>query len=345
MARVVTFGELLLRLSAPGHERLLQTPRLDAHFGGAEANVAVGLAHWGHESSFVSHISPGPLGDAALMALRAEGIDTQAVARGGARLGLYFAESGAGPRASQVIYDRAGAAIVEVAEEAVANALEGASWLHVTGITAALGPRPLSTLRRGLAAARRAGIITSLDVNYRAALWAPTEAQRTLRPLLRDVDVLIAGASDMAVALGFSVPSATAISDAEGHAAVLAALTPITAELGPKRVAVTFRDGRSASENGLRAALFDADGGPTGDSRLVVGPRHVVPMIDRIGAGDAFAAGLIHGFLERWPADRVLAFATAAGALKHTIPGDWNRVTEAEVERVASGDDDGRVRR
>ena len=339
--RVVTFGEIMLRLSPPGFERLLQSPRLKATFGGAEANVAVSLAHWGFESVFVSRVPENTLGDAAIRALRAEGVETDAIVRGGNRLGIYFAETGAGQRSSNVIYDRAHSAISDLDPETIdwRQLLEGAKWFHVTGVTAALGPKPAQALATALAAARAARVTTSFDLNFRRKLWSPVEAQATLRTLMKDVNLVIANEEDIQSALGFDVPGAD-VNTGRISASAYRDVAGRVSELGPAHVAITLRESRSASDNGWSALLA---GSALPD--VLESPRCDIRIVDRIGAGDAFAAGMIYGMSTGLAPIESLQFATAAGALKHTIPGDFNRVSVDEVRRLMAGDASGRVQR
>lgn len=339
--KVVTFGEIMLRLSPPGSERLLQSPTLSATFGGAEANVAVSLAHWGFESVFVSRVPPNPLGDAAIRALRAEGVKTDAILRGGERLGLYFAETGASQRPSNVIYDRAHSAISDLDLETLnwPQLLEGATWFHVTGVTAALGLKPARAVAKALGAARAARVTTSCDLNFRRKLWSPAEAQATLRPMMKDVDIVIANEEDIQFALGFDVPAAD-VKAGRVDAAAYRDVARRVGELGPTQVAITLRESRSASDNGWSALLAGSALPEVLHSR-----RHNICVVDRIGAGDAFAAGLIYGISTGLAPMESLQFAVAAGALKHTIPGDFNRVSVDEVRRLAAGDASGRVQR
>jgi 2-dehydro-3-deoxygluconokinase len=337
---VVTFGELMLRLSPPGVERLLQSSRLSATFGGAEANVAVSLAHWGLDSVYVTRVPGHAVGEAAVRALRAEGVRTDFVQRGGRRLGIYFAETGASQRPSAVVYDRTGSSLSEMAPDAVdwPRVVSGARWFHLTGVTPALGPNVARCAAAALAAARAAGATVSLDLNYRRTLWSEAEAQATMRPLVRDVDLVIANEEDVQATLGLGVPGVDVGAgrlDPEAYRDVAAA---VSRELGPRRVAITLRESRSASDNGWSAVLWDE-----ASSALLTSQRHDVRVVDRIGAGDAFAAGLIYGLLTDRAPEAALRFGVAAGALKHTIPGDFNRVSVEEVERLAAGQGSGRV--
>jgi 2-dehydro-3-deoxygluconokinase len=341
-ARVVTFGEVMLRLSPPGHERLLQSPRFDANFGGGEANVAVSLASFGLQSTYVTRLPQNALGDAALRSLRAEGLDVQYVQRGGSRLGLYFAETGAGPRASTVLYDRANSAISEMTAGSApwGRVFEEAAWFHWTGITPALSPSAAACTREAIEAARGAGAKISVDLNYRRKLWSPAEAQKVMRPLVGGVDLLIANEEDLQSVLGLIVHGVNVTTGAVDPAAYRDAAAKVAGDLKIARVAVTLRESTSASDNGWSAVLFDLASGQFHQSR-----RYAIRVVDRIGSGDAFAAGLIYGFLQGWDADASLGFAVAAGALKHSVPGDFNRVSVNEVQQLAGGDASGRVQR
>ena len=339
--KVVTFGELMLRLSPPGFERLLQSPTLAATFGGAEANVAVSLAQWGFDSVYVTRVPTHAVGDAAIRALRAEGVRTGHVLRGGERLGIYFAETGASQRPSSVLYDRAHSAIADIDPAAIdwARIMRGASWFHVSGITPALGPKPAQCVADALAAAREAEVRTSLDLNFRRKLWSPAEAQAALRPLLKDVHLLIANEEDIQSALGFDVPGVDVQTGRVG-ASAYRDVTRRVCELGPHAVAVTLRESVSASDNGWSALLAGTD-----IPDVIQGRHYDIRIVDRIGAGDAFAAGLIYGMTNGLAPIESLQFAVAAGALKHTIPGDFNRVSVDDVTRLMRGDASGRVQR
>ena len=340
--KVVTFGEIMLRLSPPGFERLLQSPVLGATFGGGEANVAVSLAHFGLESHYVTRLPAHAIGDAAVRALRAEGVHTDFIARGGSRVGIYFAETGASQRASTVIYDRAQSAIAEMPADAVAwdRVMDGAAWFHVTGITPALGEQATAATRAAVAAARRAGAKVSVDLNYRKKLWTEARAQDVMRPLMRDVDVVIANEEDLQKVLGVPVEGADVAGASLNVAAYRDAAARVTREFGPSLVAITLRESLSASDNGWSAVLWDGGAGT-----LLQSQRYTLRLVDRIGGGDSFAAGLIYALATGRPHDAALQFAVAASALKHTIPGDFNRVSAAEVDALAGGDASGRVQR
>jgi 2-dehydro-3-deoxygluconokinase len=339
--KTVAFGELLLRLRAPGHERLLQSPVLEATFGGGEANVAISLAQFGLDSHFVTRLPANEIGDAAVRALRAEGVDVDAVQRGGRRVGIYFTETGASQRASLVIYDRAHSALSELqpADVPWSEVLRGADWFHTTGITPALGPGPAECTRSALVSAREAGATVSVDLNYRRRLWTEEDARRILRPLMGHVQLLIANEEHLQTILGVPIAG----TDTEGRPepeAYRAAAERVVAEHGVKWVAITLRESISASENGWTALFYDGT-----SKTLHRAQRYVVRLVDRIGGGDAFAAGLIFALLDGQSPEGALRFAVAAGALKQTIPGDFNRVSVAEVQRLVAGDESGRVQR
>lgn len=340
--KVVTFGEIMLRLSPPGFERLLQSPALHASFGGGEANVAVSLAHFGVESHYVTRVPDNAVGRAALRALRAEGVHVGDVLLGGPRLGIYFAEMGASQRASTVVYDRAGSSVAEIDPDSVdwERVLTGTRWLHATGITPALGPGPAAWTERALKAARDLKVTVSLDLNYRSKLWTEQAAQATLQPLAQLADVLIANEEDLKASLGADLGGTDLSRGALDVAAYQGAAREIARQYGLRQVAVTLRESLSASENGWSALLFDA-----AQDRLVRSRRYLVRLVDRIGGGDSFAAGLIYASLKGKPPEDALELAVAASALKQTIPGDFNHVQIDEVERLARGDASGRVRR
>jgi 2-dehydro-3-deoxygluconokinase len=340
--KTIAFGELLLRLGAPGYERLFQSPVLTASFGGGEANVATSLAHFGLDSHFITRLPHNPLGDAALRALRAEGVDVGSVQRGGERIGIYFSETGASQRPSSVTYDRAHSAISEVDSSAFrwAELLRGASWFHTTGITVALGEGPAECTRRSMAAAREAGATVSFDLNYRRKLWSEEHAREAVRPLLRHIQLLIANEEDLQTMLCVPMARTDVTRGRLDLEAYRAAAEHVASEHGIGRVAITLRQSLSASENGWSAVLYDGS-----SKTLHRAPRYELRLVDRVGGGDSFAAGLIFATLDGRDPEAALRFAVAASALKQTIPGDFNRVSVAEVDRLAAGDASGRVLR
>ena len=332
----------MLRLSPPGFERFLQTPAFVATFGGGEANVAVSLARFGLDSYYVTRLPPHEIGEAAVRALRAEGVKTEFIVRGGERIGIYFAEAGASQRPSNVIYDRARSAVSELEPGALdwATVFRGADWFHVTGITPALGDRAAACTREAVDAARAAGAKISVDLNFRKKLWSPAQAQNVMRPLMRQVDLVIANEEDIQAVLGLEVPDTDVTSgqlNLEGYRTVAQRLSE---ELGPAMVAITLRESQSASDNGWSAVFWDRSSG-----QFLRSQRYDVRLVDRIGGGDSFAAGIIYGLVTGRGGAAALRFAVAASALKQAIPGDFNRVSVAEVDLLAKGDASGRVQR
>jgi len=342
MANIVTFGEIMLRLAPPGKELLFQSPRLSATFGGGEANVAVSLAALGHRSRWVSVVPANPVGEAALRELRRYGVDVGAVVRGGRRLGLYFAETGANERPSRVVYDRDGSGIAEAGPGAIdwAGALEGMDWLHVTGITPALSASAAALTLEAVNAARAKGMTVSLDLNYRAKLWRyGRPAPEVMRELAAHADLLTGNEEDCQRSLGIGpAPEVSAgrvdpeLYD-ELTASILAAFPNLS------RIGLTLRESYSADWNRWSAVLRN-------EKEFLIGPAHEIrSVVDRIGTGDAFAAGLIHGLATGLPDAEALEFAVAAAALKHTIPGDFNFSTEKDVRALVRGDRSGRIQR
>jgi 2-dehydro-3-deoxygluconokinase len=342
MVKTVCFGEIMLRLSPPGFERLFQSPLLQATFGGGEANVAVSLAQFGCDSSYVTRLPANPIGDAAIRTLRGEGVNVEHVVRGGSRLGIYFAETGASQRPSTVVYDRAHSAISELTPGSIPwhDVFDGAVWFHTTGITPALSPSARECTREAIQAAKHAGVRVSVDLNYRKKLWSEREAQQAMRALMPMVDVVIANEEDLQAVLGIDVAHTDVTRGTLDVAAYRAAAERVVSEFGVAQVAVTLRESLSASENAWSAVLFDAPAKAFHQSQ-----RYTVRLVDRIGGGDSFAAGLIYGLVSGRDAETSLRFAVAASALKQTIPGDFNHVSVQEVERLVAGDASGRVQR
>ena len=327
MKRVVSFGELMLRLSPPGQERFFQSPQLRTFFGGSEANVAASLAHFGVDSAYVTRLPANAVGHAAVSALRAEGVDVRGVVRGGDRLGIYFVESGTDLRPLRVVYDRAGSAFSQIESGVVDwNAvLRGAEWFHISGITSALGEGPRHSAQQAVEAARSLGVRVSIDLNYRPALWAGRDPVPTIQPLVRDADLLIGNPGAVAAMLGIE----TAGTRPEPPEALRQTAERLAGEFGIGRVALTRRETLSASEHGWSAALYVASA-----DELHVSRRYQVRVVDRVGGGDSFVAALLFALLDGRTDESSLEFAVAASALKLTIPGDFNRVSVEEVERL-----------
>lgn len=347
--RVVTFGEIMLRLSTPGFQRFRQARSLDVTFGGGEGNVAVSLAQLGDDTRFVTKLPAHDIGQACVDFLRGFGVDASMIVRGGDRIGTYFLETGASQRGSKVIYDRAGAAVTTLTPEELAtaaggsleNIFDGARWFHWTGITPALGETPRRTLDALLTAAKNAGCTVSADLNYRKKLWSVEEARAVMTPLMDRVDVCIANEEDADRSLGMPAERSdveTGAIDEQGYADLAGRLRD---RFGFSAVAITLRESFSASRNGWSALLLD-DAQCSAPTRS---RRYEVQLVDRVGGGDSFAAGLIHGMLNMDDTRAALEFAVAASALKQTIPGDVNLATADEIGALAKGGGSGRVER
>lgn len=340
--KTVCFGEIMLRLSPPGFERFLQTSQLVATFGGGEANVAVSLAAFGCDSYYVTKLPTHAIGEAALKALRAEGVRTEHILRGGDRIGVYYAESSASQRGSQVIYDRARSAIAEMKPGTVnwGPILEGARWFHCTGITPALGDDAAACTKEALQAAKAAGATVSMDLNFRKKLWTEKKAQSVMRPLMEYVNVVIANEEDIQSVLGFEVHGTDVTTGELNLEAYKATAAEVADTFDCALIAITLRESHSASDNGWSACIYEKATGEFQRSQ-----HYDVRLVDRIGGGDSFAGGLIYGLVSGKSPIDALRFAVAASALKQTIPGDFNRVTVDEVERLVKGDGSGRVQR
>ena len=340
--RVVTFGEVMLRLKSPGLERLFQSPALEATFGGAEANVAVSLAQFGVPVSFVSAIPASPVGDACLGELRRFGVDTTHVRRQGGRLGIYFLETGANQRPSKVVYDRSGSAIAtaKVGDFDWDAVLDGASWFHLTGVTPAISQSAADLAIEGARRAREKGITVSCDYNYRKNLWKyGRSAPEVMREIVRHVNVGIANEEDCQQALGIDldVDVAAGTLPADSYAAMASRVLDEFPNLD--RQVITLRESHSADRNGWSAVLHNR-------RECLASRRYeIADIVDRVGAGDSFGAGLIYGLLAYADDRKALEFATAASCLKHSIAGDFNRVTVGEVETLVRGEASGRVQR
>ncbi len=339
MAKVVTMGEIMLRLSTPGYERFVQSDNFDVCYGGGEANVAVSLANYGHESYFVTKLPTHEIGESAVNALRQFGVHTDYIARGGERVGIYFLETGASMRPSKVIYDRAHSSISEAVVEDFDfdKVFEGATWFHWTGITPALGKKSQEVLKAALIAAKKHGVTVSVDLNYRKKLWTPDEAKACMSELMQYVDVCIGNEEDAEKCLGFKAGSDVTSGKLElgGYEEVFRKMKEA---YGFKYIATSLRESFSASDNGWSALAFDGN-------EFYRSRRYEVRIVDRVGGGDSFSGGFIHGLLKYGDYKKALEFAVAASALKHTIPGDFNHVSEKEVETLMNGDASGRVQR
>ena len=340
MAKIITLGEIMLRLSPVGNDRFIQSETLRVIPGGGEANVAVSVANYGHEAYFVSKLPKHEIGQMAVNALRRYGVDTSFVARGGDRVGLYYAETGASMRPSKVVYDRAHSAIAEAKPEDFDfdAIMEGAQWFHWSGITTAISDNAAELTRLACEAAKRHGVTVSVDLNFRKKLWTSEKAISVMRPLMKYVDVCIGNEEDAQLCLGFK-PDADVEggqTDASGYHKIFEQMKK---EFGFKYVVSTLRESFSATHNGWKALIYN------GEEFYESRRYDIMPIIDRVGGGDSFSGGLIHGLLTKPTQGEALEFAVAASALKHTISGDFNLVTVDEVEALAAGNANGRVQR
>ena len=331
----------MLRLSPEGQDRFVQSEALRIIPGGGEANVAVSLANYGHDAYFVSKLPPHEIGQIAVNGLRRYGVRTDYITRGGDRIGLYYCETGASMRPSKVIYDRAHSAIAEADPkdfdfDAI---MEGASWFHWSGITPAISDKAAELTKLACQAAKRHGVIVSVDLNFRKKLWSSEKAISIMRPLMEYVDVCIGNEEDAELCLGFK-PEADVEGGETNAAGYEGIFRQMKEQFGFKYVVSTLRESFSATHNGWKALIYDG-------KEFYQSKRYDInPIIDRVGGGDSFSGGLIHGML-KYPDNQgaALEFAVAASALKHTINGDFNQVSEAEVLALAGGSANGRVQR
>ena len=340
MSKVVTMGEIMLRLSSPFNSRFVQSQSFDVNYGGGEANVAVSLANYGHDAYFVSKVPAHEIGDCAVNSLRKFGVHTDYIARGGDRLGIYYLETGASMRPSKVIYDRAHSSISEAnpSDFDFDKIFENASWFHWSGITPAISDKSAEILRLALISAKKHGVTVSCDLNFRKKLWTSEKAISIMRPLMQYVDVCIGNEEDAQLCLGFKPDSDVTggKTDASGYKEIFKQMKE---EFGFKYVVSTLRESFSATHNGWKALIYNGE-------EFYESKRYDInPIIDRVGGGESFAGGLIHGLLKYKDQGKALEFAVAASALKHTIPGDYNCVSEKEVETLMGGDASGRVQR
>lgn len=343
MAKIVTMGEIMLRLSTPNNERFIQADEFDVNYGGGEANVAVSLANYGHDAEFVTAVPDNAIGNCAVAALRKYGVGTAHIAKCGERLGIYFLETGAAMRASQVVYDRAGSSIATADESAFDfdAIFRDADWFHFTGITPAVSDSAAKLTEAALKAAKKHGVTVSVDLNFRKKLWSSEKAQKVMTALMQYVDVCIGNEEDAEKVLGFK-PGNTDVTKGDLElAGYVDIFNRMIDKFGFKYVVSSLRESHSASDNDWSACIMD------GATREFYHSRkyHITPIVDRVGGGDSFAGGLICGLNDGKDFKAALEFAVAASALKHTIPGDFNYVTRAEVENLAGGDASGRVQR
>jgi len=338
--KIVTFGEIMLRLQTPNFQRFIQAQSFDAVYGGGEANVAVSMANYGFDAHFVTKIPKNPIGEACIAELRKNGVQTNYIARGGERLGIYFVEKGASQRASNVVYDRAHSSIsTAIAEDFDwAKIFDGAAWFHFTGITPALGDDAAALTLEACKKAKENGVQVSCDLNFRKKLWSSEKANEVMSTLMPYVDVVIANEEDAEKVFGITAAGTNVtgghLSD-DGYKDVCKQLV---AKFGFKKVAITLRESISASENNWSALFYDG-------AEFYKSKRYEMTVIDRVGGGDSFGGGLIYGLLSGYSMQDTIEFAVAASCLKHSIEGDFNLVSVDEVKTLAKGDGSGRVQR
>ena len=340
--KILTFGEIMLRLKAPGHERFFQSPMLEATFGGGEANVAVSLANYGMDAEFLTVLPKNDIAECCIRVLRYFGVDTKKIVRGEGRMGIYYLEGGANQLPSKVVYDRAYSAIALAKPGDIDwdKAFDGVDWFHITGITPAISETAMELSLESVAEAKKRGITVSCDLNYRKNLWKYGKAaSEVMNKLAESVDVAIANEEDVQKSLGITadVDVESGALDREKYRVlgnkVLAAFPNM------KLIAITLRESHSADHNGWAACLND------GEHFYVSKKYEIRDIIDRVGGGDSFAGGLIYGLNHYTDRQQALEFAVAASCLKHSVIGDFNRVSVSDVEKLASGDGTGRVQR
>ena len=340
MKKVVTFGEIMLRLAPNGYYRFFQDNQLQATFGGGEANVAVSLANYGLDVAFVTKLPTHAIGQAAINSLRKYGVDTSKIVRGGERVGIYFLEKGASQRGSVCIYDRANSAIAQAkpSEFDWDNIFKDADWFHFTGITPALGENMVEICRQACIAAKKCGVKISCDLNYRGKLWTRAQAQAAMTDLCQYVDICISNEEDAKDVFGIEAENTDIYGgklNKEGYKSVAKQLAD---KFGFEKVAITLRTSISANDNDWAAMLYDGE-------KYCFSKEYHLHIVDRVGGGDSFGGGLIYALLNEKDSQQAIEFAVAASALKHSVEGDYNLVSVSEVEKLAGGDGSGRVQR
>lgn len=340
MGKVITFGEIMLRLAPEGYTRFVQAEKYGATYGGGEANVAVSLANYGIDAAFVTKLPKHEIGQAGVNALRKFGVDTSFIARGGDRVGIYYLEKGASQRPSKVIYDRAGSAIAtaEAGDFDWDKIFADADWFHFTGITPALSDSMAQICLTACKAAREKGITVSCDLNYRNKLWSREKAGKVMGELCKYVDVCIANEEDASDVFGIKAGNTDVTAgqvDREGYKDVAKQLAD---RFGFSKVAITLRTSLSANDNRWAAMLYDG-------ADYYFSKEYLMHIVDRVGGGDSFGGGLIYACLQDYAPQETIEFAVAASCLKHSIEGDFNMVSAEEVKKLAGGDASGRVQR
>lgn len=338
--KVVTFGEIMLRLAPEGYLRFVQAEAFQATYGGGEANVAVSLAGYGAEASFVTKLPKHEIGQAAVNSLRRYGVDTSKITRGGERVGIYFLEKGASQRPSKVIYDRAGSSIAAASASDFDwdDIFDGADWFHFTGITPALGDGVAAICETACAKAKAKGLTVSCDLNYRKNLWSREKAGQVMGALMKHVDVCIANEEDASDVFGIRAENSDVTTGSISHEGYKQVAKALAERFGFSQVAITLRESLSANDNNWAAMLYDG-------KAFYFSKKYPVHIVDRVGGGDSFGAGLIYASLSGFGPQERLEFAVAASCLKHSVEGDFNLVSADEVQKLAGGDGSGRVQR
>ena len=338
--KTVCFGELMLRLAPEGYTRFVQAESFGATYGGGEANVAVSLANFGTDARYITKLPANEIGQAAVNSLRRYGVDTTGIVRGGPRVGIYFLEKGASQRPSKVVYDRAGSsiALADATDFDWKKLLEGATWFHFTGITPALGDNVAKITLEAVRTAKEMGLTVSCDLNYRKNLWSRQKASEVMAQLMPYVDVCIANEEDAGDVFDIHADATDITGGKLSHEGYISVARKLTERFGFSKVAITLRESISASDNNWAAMLYSG-------GEAVFSKKYPVHIVDRVGGGDSFGAGLIYGVQSGMSDKDALEFAVAASCLKHTIEGDYNQVTVDEVKKLAGGDGSGRVQR
>lgn len=340
--KIVTFGEAMMRLAPPGYQRFLQANSFDATYAGGEANVAASLAQYGYDAYFVTKLPPHEIGQACRCFLQKYGIKTDYIKMEGSRLGVYYLETGASQRASKVIYDRTDSAIAKVkpGEFDWLAIFSGAEIFHITGITPALSDSAAAVSLEAVQSAKKCGLTVTCDLNFRKNLWSSAKANEVMSTLMPFVDVAIANEEDAEKVFGIKAENTEVQAGKINDAGYKDVCRKLVERFGFKKVAITLRESYSASDNGWSAILYDS-----AMDEFFKSKKYDIHIVDRVGGGDSFGGGLIYGMLRGMDNQQTIEFAVAASCLKHTIPGDFNLVSLAEVEGLMKGDGSGRVQR
>ncbi len=338
--RVITFGEIMLRLAPEGYLRFVQSEKYEATYGGGEANVAVSLANFGIDAAFVTKLPAHEIGQAGVNALRRFGVDTSLITRGGDRVGIYYCEKGASQRPSKVIYDRAGSAIAKATKDDFDwdKIFAGVDWFHFTGITPALGDNVAEICLEACKKAKEKNITVSCDLNYRKKLWSKEKAGQVMDELCKYVDVCIANEEDASDVFGIKAANTDVTTGKVNHEGYKDVASQLAKRFGFKKVAITLRSSISANDNDWAAMLYE-------NGEYFFSKSYHMHIVDRVGGGDSFGAGLIYASLNNYGSQQTIEFAVAASCLKHSIEGDMNMVSVSEVQTLAGGDGSGRVQR